>query len=219
MRVSLLGTVHGESGRANVMELHVILERLAPDVLFAEIPPAEGDKYIDGSHGNLESIAVARYRQNHHVAVIPVDLAKPEDEFFRNAEDMFRKVERTSPDYRRMFDRHSLDIRKEGFSYLNSDRCVRALTDIHMEVLATLDWIRVPQLHEVYAAWSRQNELRDTGMMRNIEDYAGSNRFVHGLFLVGAAHRKSLVDKARTRSGPNSPNIDWELDGRFGEHE
>jgi hypothetical protein len=218
MHVSLLGTVHAESGQANIMALHLILERLAPDAIFAEVPPAEGDRYIDGSHGNLESIAVARYRQSHHVAVVPVDLAKPDEEFFRNAEDMFRKVERTSPDYRRMFDRHSLDIRKEGFSYLNSDRCVRALTDIHIEVLATLDWIRVPQLHEVYAAWNRQNELRDTGMMRNIQNYAASNRFVHGLFLVGAAHRKSIADKARTMSRAHSPWIDWELDVRFDGH-
>ena len=62
MRISLVGTVHVESGRANVAELQAILVRLQPDVIFAEIPSADLADYLDCSRGRLESSAVVRYR-------------------------------------------------------------------------------------------------------------------------------------------------------------
>jgi hypothetical protein len=37
-RISLIGTVHGESGRANVSALVAILERIRPEVIFLELP-------------------------------------------------------------------------------------------------------------------------------------------------------------------------------------
>jgi hypothetical protein len=69
---------------------------LQPDVIFAEIPTAHLADYLDGSHGNLESAAVALYRKHRPVDVVPADLNKPSDEFFRKSEEMFKKVERTS---------------------------------------------------------------------------------------------------------------------------
>ena len=91
MRISLIGTVHAESGRANLAELRTILERLQPDVIFAEIPTANLADYLDGSHGSLESAAVALYRERPPVNVVPVDLNKPSDKFFRESEGMFKK--------------------------------------------------------------------------------------------------------------------------------
>lgn len=212
MRLSLVGTVHAESGLANVVELRAILERLKPDVLFVEIPSDCVDQYCNGSHGTLESIAVASYREKHEFAVIPVDLTKPEDSFFRNAQEMFDKVERTSFDYRRMIDIHSLNTQLVGFPYLNSDRCIQTWIDIHSEVLATLDWVRDPRLHQIFNQWNRRNELRESEMVKNIADYAVYNGFVHGVFLVGAAHRKSIIDKAREEIGIDISRVEWKLD-------
>jgi hypothetical protein len=36
-RVSLVCTVHGETGHTNVSELRAILERIQPDVIFLEV--------------------------------------------------------------------------------------------------------------------------------------------------------------------------------------
>lgn len=212
MRISLVGTVHAESGLANVVELRAILERLKPDVLFVEIPPECVGQYCNGSHATLESITVASYRENHEFAVIPVDLSKPDDSFFRNAQEMFDKVERTSSDYRRMMDIHSLNTRLDGFPYLNSDRCIQAWIDIRSEILATLNWVRDPRLHQIFNQWNIQNELRESEMVKNIADVAVYNDFVHGVFLVGAAHRKSIIDKAREGVGIDIPSVKWKLD-------
>ncbi|HAZ07633.1 MAG TPA: hypothetical protein DCZ01_03705 [Elusimicrobia bacterium] len=216
MRVSLVGTVHAESGLANVGALQAIHERSQPDVIFAEIPASHVDRYKDGSHGSLESITVARYLASHHVDVEPVDLAKPEQKFFDDTKDMFRAVERTSPDYRRLVDRHSVETRAGGFPYLNSDRCIQAWADIYHELLATIEWTGDRRLRELYDLWSQTNERRDREMMRNIALYSARNAVARGIFLVGAAHRKSIIDKSSAGSGTGLPPIEWDLGGFLG---
>jgi len=213
MRISLIGTVHAESGRANVAELQAILGRLQPDVIFAEISPADLADYLDCSLGSLESMAVVRYREGRSVNVVPVDLNRPNDQFFSNSREMFGKVERTSPNYRLLMDRHSLDTRVRGFPYLNSDRCDQAWADIYGEVLATIKWTGDVQLRQFYDVWSETNDRRDTGMLENIDDYCVRHALSKGVLLVGAAHRRSIVDKVRGQRGAWPPGVAWDLEG------
>jgi hypothetical protein len=212
MRISLIGTVHAESGRANAAELWAILDRLQPDVIFAEIPSANLADYLDGSHGNLESAAVVLYRKRRPVNVVPVDLNKPSDEFFRNSEEMFKKVERTSPDYRRLMDQNSLDTRDHGFPYLNSDRCAQAWADIYHEVLETVEWIGDTSLRQIYDLWSETNDRRETGMLESINRYCVRRALSDGVLLVGAAHRKAMVEKVREQRGAGAPGVSWDLE-------
>lgn len=216
MRVSLVGTIHAERGLASAAELGAILERIHPEVIFAEIPASHIKRYMDGSHGNLEALAVTRHLANRQVAIIPVDLAEPEQRFFDDSEQMFNAVERTSRDYRRLLDHHSAQVRTGGFHYLNSDRCIQAWADIHREVLATIDWIRDNRYRAICDLWCQQNERRDREMLRNIVDYFSRNAVERGVFLVGAAHRKSIIDKAFARSETDLPRIEWDLDGFLG---
>jgi hypothetical protein len=86
--VSLVCTVHVEMGFANVSELRAILERIQPEVIFLEVPPAAFDDYYEKfSRHNLESLAVGQYRQGHQVKLVPVDLPTPTGSFFE-----FRRV-------------------------------------------------------------------------------------------------------------------------------
>ena len=52
-------------------------------------------------------------------------------------------------------------------------------------------------------------------MIGAIEDYADHNGFTHGLFLVGAAHRKAIADKVQVKSRSDLHGIEWELDVPF----
>ncbi len=211
MRISLIGTVHEDCGRANVAELKAILDRLSPDVIFAEIPTANLADYIDGSHGNLESAAVVLYRKLSPVDVVAADLIRPSDEFFENSEEMFKKVEKTSADYRRLMDQNGLDTSLHGFSYLNSDRCARAWADIYKEVLATVEWIGDIRLRQAYECWSEMNDRRESGMLENINSYCIRRELSRGVLLIGAAHRKSMLEKTleQRRAGPSG--VSWDL--------
>lgn len=211
MRITLVATVHAESGRANVAELRAILDRLAPDVIFAEIPSTFLADYLNGSHGTLESAAVVLYREHRPVNVAPVDLDKPGEQFFSNSEDMFKKVARTSPDYRRLVDQNSLDMLELGFPYLNSDRCAQAWEGIYNEALATVEWIGDAKLRQTYDLWNQTNADRETGMIENIESYCIRHVSAHGVFLVGAAHRKPIMEKVRKRQVAGGPGVLWDF--------
>jgi hypothetical protein len=48
-RVSVVFTEHAESGLANASGLLAILERIRPEVIFLECPPAAFDNYLNGT--------------------------------------------------------------------------------------------------------------------------------------------------------------------------
>lgn len=213
MRLTLIGTVHAESGRANVAELRAILDRHTPDVIFAEIPSVFLVDYLNGAHRTLESAAVVLYRERSPVKIVPVDLDKPSNEFFSLCEDMFKKVARTSPDYRRLVDQNRLDTLELGFPYLNSDRCAEAWECIYKEALEALEWIGDSKLRQTYDLWNKTNEERETGMIANIESYCVRHVLARGVFLVGAAHRKPIMEKVRKRQVTSGPGVSWDLSG------
>lgn len=212
MRIKLIGTVHAENGRANLAELLAILERLQPDVIFAEIPPTHLAAYRDGSHGNLESTAVADYRRRRPVNVVPVDLNQPSDEFLNDSREMFRKVEKTSAEYCRLMDQYTLDTRDHGFPYLNSDRCAQAWAAIYDEVRATIKWIGDDRLRQIYELWIETIHRRETGMLDNINGYCVSGARSHGVFLLGAAHRKEMMEKVQAQRGVGAPGVSWDFE-------
>lgn len=211
MRLTLIATVHAESGRANVAALRAILDRHAPDVIFAEIPSAFLVNYLNGSHGTLESAAVVLYRELRPVNVVPVDLDKPGYEFFSLCEDMFKKVARTSPDYRRLADQYSQDTLELGFPYLNSDRSAQAWEDIYNEAFATVEWIGDLTLRQAYDLWNQKHRDREAAMIEKIEGYCIRHAPAHGVFLVGAAHRKPIMEKVRKRQTVSGPRVFWDF--------
>ena len=213
-RLSVVGTVHEEKGRANTSGLVGILERIKPEVIFLEIPSAAFDDHFNGNRRNLESTAVSRYRENHRVDLIPVDLPTPDEDFFAKHRDLNRRIERTSPDYRRLVDWHSQNVSAHGFAYLNSKDCSDLFSQLHEAMLAAIEKdVDHRLLAEVYDLWIRTNELRDKGMMKKIENHCRQASFSSAAFLVGAAHRQSIINLSRRAPGDASSTIQWDFAG------
>ena len=212
--LSVVGTVHEEKGRANISGLLAILERITPEVIFLECPPAAFDNYLNGTHAKLEPTAVNRYREIHPVDLIPVDLPTPDEDFFAKHRDLNRRIERTSPDYRRLVDWHSQNVTAHGFAYLNSKDCSDLFSQLHEAMLAAIEKdVDHRLLAEVYDLWIRTNELRDKGMMKNIENHCRQASFSSAAFLVGAAHRQSIINLSRRAPGAASSTIQWDFAG------
>jgi hypothetical protein len=213
-RVSVVGTVHEEKGRANTSELVRILERIKPEVIFLEIPSAAFDYHFNGNRGDLESSAVSRYRENHRVDLIPVDLPTPDEDFFAKHRDLIRRIERTSPDFRRLVDWHSQNVSAHGFAYLNSKDCSDLFSQLHEATLAAIEKdVDHRLLAEVYDLWIGTNKLRDKGMMKNIENHCRQHSFSSAAFLVGAAHRQSIIDLSRSQPRAVLSTIQWGFAG------
>jgi hypothetical protein len=141
-----------------------------------------------------------------------VDRDEPNEEFFRVTRELFDCVERSSRDYRALVDHHRECVKQGGLQYLNSSASAQAYFDIHNEIRATIEWVRTPHLHVVYDKWLDEIELRDQAMLANIAQYAVESALVSGVFLVGAAHRRSIIEKVLSdRSTGRSP-VEWQLE-------
>jgi hypothetical protein len=210
-RVSVVGTVHEEKGLANVSALLAILERIEPEVIFLEIPCAAFDDYLSGSRRNLESTTVRQYRLTHHVDMVPVDLPTPDDDFFRNDRELHKRIERRSPEYRRLVDWHGQYVSAYGFVYLNSEYCSTLFAELHEAILTAIAELGDRQLDDLYELSNRTSELRDKAMVASIENYWSQTSFSNGAFLVGA----SAVDKRHctAHSGGDSFSLQWDFAG------
>jgi hypothetical protein len=211
MHISLIGTVHVENGLANFSSLEAILDHLQPEVIYAEISTAMLSDYLEGYHGNLESAVVAHYRVSHSVAVVPVDLDNPTEDFFKESMEMFNKVERTSSTYRRLLDQHHLDTKNYGFTYLNSERCGQVWAEIYKETFETLKWIGDARLQKVYAKWEKVNDHRETVMIEKIIRHSIENAPNRSVLLVGGAHKKKLIDKIKRNQVSEVSAIYWDF--------
>jgi hypothetical protein len=209
-RVSLVCTVHEESGCASVAELRAILESIQPEVIFLEVPPSAFKDYFENSR-NLEAKAVRQYRQGHQVEIVPVDLPTPSRGFFSTFEDLRRRVRQVTPNYRRLMQWDDDCIREDGFVYLNSELCSELWLSVYKEMLSTIEWLKDSRLLAPYESWREKNDLRENAWIENIEKYCRENTFSRGVLLVGAAHRQPIIEKSRKQTAANSIRIEWDF--------
>src|SRR5258708_13862925 len=210
--VSLVCTVHEEQGLANVSELHAILARIRPEVIFLEVPRAAFDDYYEiFNRENLESNAVRQYRESHQVELVPVDLPTPEQEFFENLEYLRIRIRETSPEYRQLINWDSANVRKYGFAYLNSEHCSKLWSDVYKEMLSTIRRIGDSRIVEIYESWKETIDLREEEMMKNTQRHCRENTFDKSGFLVAAPHTHAIIDKPRKQSAIDSTRIQWDF--------
>jgi hypothetical protein len=210
--ISLVFTVHEERGLANVSELCAILERIRPEVIFLEIPPDAFDQFFNTcTRNNLESTAVRLYREINSVELVPVDLPAPDDRFFSDYADLQERVENKSHDSRRLLTWYKNYVRDYGFAYLNSEHCSNMWSEIYSDELATIQTLGDQRLTKIAELWSRTIELREIEMMRNIRHYCRNMSFERGAFLIGAAHRQSIINKSHQNAGDTQDNVHWDF--------
>lgn len=210
-KISLICSFHGERGITNISELHGILERIQPEVIFLEVPAEwRGNSGLLERTNNLESNAVARYVAGHPAELIPVDLPTPEEAFFRKARNFFEEIEKHSYEYCRLVDQSTSRMGIEGFAYLNSESNNKYHSDVHSEIVATIENGGRKWLAEYYSEWCRVMEQRDIEMLKNIYLYCRDHEFEKAVFLVGAAHRASIIVKSGARSLSGSAEVQWE---------
>lgn len=211
-RVLVVCSVHRDLGLANASELYALLSRLRPEVVFLELPSADLADYLDGTRGTTESIAAARYRANYPVALVPVDLPAPGNEFRRNVDYLFDRVEQASPEYNRLSYLHRQNVCTYGFAYLNSASSFALWSAIQEAMRTTIVELGDPTTTELYASWTHAHYNREKAMIESVESYARQKPFNTGVLLVGLAHRQSLIDKSRM-GGDRPPTVQWEFDG------
>jgi hypothetical protein len=207
-RVSLVCTVHEESGCASVAGLHAILERIQPEVIFLEFPCEAFDYYYQNSN-RIEPKAVRRYQESHRAKPVPVDLQIQSSDFSDdNNKCLFSRVEAESREYCRLVDANSANSRDLGFPYLNSEQSSELRANIYRDIESSIKRIGDAGLVGIYKSWREINDRRENTMLENILQYCRENAFNRGVFLVGAAHRQPIIEKSKVAA---STKIQWDV--------
>src|SRR5436190_446949 len=221
--ITLIATGHKENGLCNSHELFKIIEQISPDVIFEEIPPGKFEAVYAGTRqASLEVEAIKAYLQKYPDTYhYPVDLdieQATEKQIKTEVDGIYFICKDYSPEYNYLDGLIPYWSEKYGFSFLNNDRCSEIISRKKVLEKQILDALRKDNnqramdhetLNLAYKQWIDQIEDRENEMLRNIYSYMESKKYAKALFLVGAAHRKSIMQKIQKYESKEKFKINW----------
>jgi hypothetical protein len=216
--IHLISTRHEPLGKCTSLNLLHIFREINPEIIFEEMPPSNFDIYYkEVERSNLESEAIRSYLKEKSFMHIPIDLDEtPNEEFFKKFKLLSNKIEglpsRSGFDYRNLMDRNSFCIGSQGFTYMNSQLCSDYYTAIKNTIEEALNELEDEKLFNIYNSWESWNNLREEKMLSNIYEFTQHNKYERAIFLLGAAHRPSIIEKITQLQDKNESEIEWILE-------
>jgi len=205
--ITFISTIHAEIGRCNAEELNKIIERLSPEVIFLE---ALADTYSEYQkhlfttfgvyHNKLELSALQKYSHNTSFEYVPVCENALSDNFHRKNEIVCQ-----NRDMQQLIDNFNSLAAKHGFNFLNSLECInlqQEMRDLERRVLNN---------SELYKIVETDIHAYENQMIRNIYSYSKNKHFNAGIFMCGAAHRKSTIEKLEKSNTLEQVNLTWTI--------
>lgn len=163
--ITLIATRHKESGQCTSNALFQIIEQIAPDVIFEEIPPSKFDALYSGLlQDSLETHTIKRYLEEKNTSHVPIDADIDEitDKFTRSDYNVMVNIfGRNSSEYRNLYNQRQLFADEKGFAYLNSNDWT--LLSKRLEVLEEQEIKRFDndKLTQRYKEWLNVLDIRD----------------------------------------------------------
>jgi hypothetical protein len=215
--VTLISTRHDNVGACNSSELCQIIESICPEVIFEEMLPSFFYKYYtEKSRSSLETDAINAYLQTTNSRHIPLDLdILPSEAFFQDHKLALERVERLAGvkgfNYRNLVDRNRFNTAMNGFNYLNSNSCIAYQDAISNAVEEGLNEINDDKLNQAYSLWNENNDRRENEMLQNIHTYSNEHTYDKAVFLLGAGHRKSIINKIQNSKMNAASELNWSI--------
>ncbi|PIB27891.1 hypothetical protein [Maribacter sp. 4G9] len=207
--ITFISTIHKEIGKSNAHELYKIINKLSPDVIFLEAIEetySEYENYLFSTygvfHGKLEISAIQKYNYNTSFQYIPVCENGLSDAFHKKI-----KLVSQNTELRKLIDNFNYLAAGNGFEFLNSLECINLQED--MRVLESLI-LNNTELDKTVMA---DIEAYEKPMMHNIYSYCINNNFSSAIFMCGAAHRKSIIEKIEKSKNKKRGNLSWTIYG------
>ncbi|TZF85669.1 hypothetical protein FW774_00905 (plasmid) [Pedobacter sp. BS3] len=220
--VTLISTKHADSGLCNSVELHKIIEKICPEVIFLEADDKTYSKYDQlrfSQYGvyseKLEISAIQRYSENHNFEYIPVENHNniPDSFIKSDLRTVFETVENLNDinghNYRVLSDKNCEYVRMYGFQYCNNSKAMGITSEIADAVQKGLQTINNEKLSKIYKNWLDINEYREDAMLLNIYNYSKQKKYNQAVFLLGYAHRKSIIEKIKKYEPTENFKLNW----------
>jgi hypothetical protein len=208
--------MHREIGKCNSKELYNIIEKVNSEIIFEEFDVSRtDDEYYKNEHYKkqdictLETITIMKYLQNNQVIHIPVDTYDTTDSHKEYMNYMYRKISKNSEEYNNLVKMNFILSCQQGFPYLNSLECSDLLQKIRLIEEEIVKFLNDKILLNVYKLWQLVTDSRENEMVKNIYDYSKNHCYNNALFIIGAEHRKSIIDKAQEYNMKEKIKLNW----------
>lgn len=211
--ITLISTNHTESGKCNSDELYKIIESINPEVIFEELSSKRFDDYYNGilTYESLEVKCIKKYLQNHRTKHLPVDIANPDRssiEIF-----MFEKFKKDT-EYKKIKCEHNLLKAQKGFDYLNSEKCIDLVKKWTLAEKRIVESATHKEIFlHTYKLFFEDVDNRENAMLQNIYKYSKEYQYKQAVFLLGCAHRKSIIEKITECEKLSEIKLNWTIFG------
>jgi hypothetical protein len=215
--ITLICTVHKEQGLCTSEKLENIIGKINPDVIFEELHPENFDLYYkEKTFETLETNSISNYIKYHKIDHIPVDNYDINSIFecFKNINYMFNIIEDSSSEILELMEIRAYRVALHGFTFLNSQDCINLHSEIERIRKISLININSAELLKIFKSWIDMVDSRENKMLKNIYSFCNKHEVNSGLFLVGAEHRKTLIEKFKCCSHDNE--ISWNYENYNG---
>jgi hypothetical protein len=205
-QITFISTIHEENGKCNADELYKIIESLSPEVIFLEAVDetySEYENYLFSTYGvyhkKLEISAIQKYSSNASFEYVPVC-----ENGLSNALDRKNEIVRQNGERQQLVDHFKFLAAKHGFKFLNSFEGINLLEEIRVLENRILNDSDVDNFDKAVEAY-------ENPMIRNIYSYCNNNHFSSAIFMCGAAHRKSIIEKIEKSKNREQVNLTWTI--------
>ena len=205
--ITFISTIHAEIGKCNAEELYKIIEKLSPEVIFLEAVDetySEYENYLFSTYGvyhkKLEISAIQKYSSNTSFEYVPVCENGLSDAFHRKI-----KIVSQNRELQRLIDNFNYMAAEHGFKFLNSLECISLQEEMRVLESCILNNSEVDKIvkEDIHAY--------ENPMIRNIYSYCNNNHFSSAIFMCGAAHRKSIIEKIEKSKTEEKLNVTWTI--------
>jgi hypothetical protein len=209
--ITIIFSIHIQIGKCNSNELYDIIKNENPEIIFEEFDILRTeDKYYKNGHykeqkkSSLETFAIMKYLENFKVEYVPVDTYNIK--YF--PEEIYRKISITNQSYDKVFLENIIKVKQEGFPYLNSIDCYNLLEELHLIEEDVIKNSTDNNLIAGYNSWQNISNARDNEMLNNIYEYSEMHNFDNAVFIIGAEHKKSILEKIKYHE---KEKINWKF--------
>jgi len=210
--ITLIGTHHRELGKCNSDELYKIIESIKPDVIFVELSPDLLDRIFIGNQLTNELLEVKfikKYSVSHNIRFIPVDIDPDQGLPLRDIEYMFSTFKKNDV-HKKIEDEQYKLLARDGFVFLNSKKNMDLFEEKKITERNLIEFMmNKNQLLRIWNYFYEEQENRDSEMLRNIYNYSKLNSYETAIFIIGAGHRKSLMQKIQEYEGKEEFKLNW----------
>jgi hypothetical protein len=209
--ITLICTAHKIIGNCTPEELYKIIQKSNPEVIFEEIDFSRINDYYRNQYVHtIETLVIVKYLQNHNCKHIPVETYDVPNSYIKNEDDLIAIFSNANNKYKELNTKVFNEAKEKGFFFLNSNECSDIFEEIEKIKENCINNLNNETIHNIYKSWLTIENNRENEMLKNIYDYSLKNNYYSAIFITGARHRKSFINKIIEYELNNNIKLNWE---------